>query len=194
CDSRKEPRTQPAGKDFEDQAFELSVDWLRARADVLAAQQRHEDPSAPARVLVVCASPRNDKTCPGEASKTWRLMQVACTTLADEGCDSDALDLSVLASDYQRVIYPCKACVSTAMPLCHWPCSCYPNHALGQVNDWMAEIYPRWVAAHGVLIVTPVHWFQVPSPLKLMMDRLVCADGGNPDPTRTRGKDPKAAK
>ena len=27
-----------------------------------------------------------------------------------------------------------------------------------------------------------------------MMDRLVCADGGNPDPTRTHGKDAKAAK
>ena len=49
-----------------------------------------------------------------------------------------------------RQILPCKACVSTAMPLCHWPCSCYPNHAMGQVNDWMNEIYPRWVAAHGV--------------------------------------------
>jgi multimeric flavodoxin WrbA len=27
-----------------------------------------------------------------------------------------------------------------------------------------------------------------------MMDRLVCADGGNPDPTRTGGKDAKKAK
>jgi hypothetical protein len=27
-----------------------------------------------------------------------------------------------------------------------------------------------------------------------MMDRLVCADGGNPDPTSTGGKDPKKAK
>jgi hypothetical protein len=27
-----------------------------------------------------------------------------------------------------------------------------------------------------------------------MMDRLVCADGGNADPTTTRGKDPAAAK
>ena len=44
------------------------------------------------------------------------------------------------------MIYPCKACVSTAMPLCHWPCSCYPNHAMGQTQDWMNEIYPRWVA------------------------------------------------
>jgi hypothetical protein len=27
-----------------------------------------------------------------------------------------------------------------------------------------------------------------------MIDRLVCADGGNPDPTSTSGKDPKKAK
>jgi hypothetical protein len=35
-----------------------------------------------------------------------------------------------------------------------------PNNAMGQTNDWMAELYPRWVAAHGVLIVCPVHWYQ----------------------------------
>ena len=64
----------------------------------------------------------------------------------------------------------------------------------GQVGDWMNEIYPRWVAAHGILIVTPVHWNQAPSVLKLMIDRLVCADGGNPDPTSTHGKDPAKAK
>ena len=92
------------------------------------------------------------------------------------------------------MIYPCKACVSTAQPLCHWPCSCYPNHALGQANDWMNEIYPRWVAAHGVMILCPVHWYQAPASLKLMIDRLVCADGGNPDPTTTHGKDPALAK
>ena len=80
------------------------------------------------------------------------------------------------------MIHPCKACVSTSMALCHWPCSCYPNHAMGQTNDWMAELYPRWVAAHGVLVVCPVHWYQAPASLKLMIDRLVCADGGNPDP------------
>jgi multimeric flavodoxin WrbA len=44
------------------------------------------------------------------------------------------------------------------------------------------------------MIVTPVNWYQVSSPLKLMMDRLVCADGGNPDPTRTQGKDARLAK
>ena len=104
------------------------------------------------------------------------------------------LDLSRLTSEYGRHIHPCKACVSTAMPLCHWPCSCYPNHALGQTNDWMDEIYERWVAAHGVIIVTPVYWYQTPASLKLMIDRLVCADGGNPDPTSTHGKNAGKAK
>jgi multimeric flavodoxin WrbA len=58
----------------------------------------------------------------------------------------------------------------------------------------MNDIYPMWVAAHGIMIVTPVNWYQVSSPLKLMMDRLVCADGGNPDPTRTQGKNAAKAK
>jgi multimeric flavodoxin WrbA len=44
------------------------------------------------------------------------------------------------------------------------------------------------------MVVTPVNWYQVSSPVKLMMDRLVCADGGNPDPTLTHGKDAKRAK
>ena len=106
----------------------------------------------------------------------------------------ELLDLSRLASEYGRHIHPCKACFSTSPALCNWPCSCYPNYSLGQTQDWMNEIYPMWVRAHGVMIVTPVNWYQVSSPLKLMMDRLVCADGGNPDPTRTHGKDAKKAK
>lgn len=101
---------------------------------------------------------------------------------------------SHLAAEYGRNIHPCKGCVSTAMPLCHWPCSCYPNHTLNQTNDRMAEIYQRWTAAHTVIIVTPVYWYQSPSPLKLRIDRLVCADGGNPDPTSTSGKTASKAK
>jgi multimeric flavodoxin WrbA len=58
----------------------------------------------------------------------------------------------------------------------------------------MHEIYPRWVAAHGIMIITPVYWYQAPSVLKLMIDRMVCADGGNPDPTTTHGKQAAEAK
>jgi multimeric flavodoxin WrbA len=58
----------------------------------------------------------------------------------------------------------------------------------------MNEIYERWVSAHGVIVVTPTYWYQAPSVLKLMIDRLVCADGGNSDPTTTHGKSPEEAK
>lgn len=80
------------------------------------------------------------------------------------------------------------------MAFCHWPCSCYPNYSLGQTDDWMKEIHPLWVAAHGIMITTPVHWYQAPTALKAMIDRLVCADGGNPDPSSTHGKVAKEAK
>jgi multimeric flavodoxin WrbA len=193
-DSRKSPRTTPAGPGYVDPSYELSDEWRAASEAVKAAQRRHESRDGPPRVLVVCGAARSDQTCPGEMSKTFRLVQLARGVLEQAGCECDLLDLSHLTSEYGRVIYPCKACVSTAMPLCHWPCSCYPNHALGQVRDWMNDIYPRWVEAHGVLIVTPVYWYQAPSALKLMIDRLVCADGGNPDPTTTSGKDPAKAK
>src|SRR5262245_2201043 len=70
------------------------------------------------------------------------------------------LDLSRTTSEYGRTIHPCKACASTSMALCHWPCSCYPNYSLGQVHDWMNDIYPLWVAAHGIMIIAPVNWYQ----------------------------------
>jgi len=193
-DSRKSPRTRKAGPGFADPEHELSVEWLNARDQIMAAQNRHETAKV-SRVLLICASPRTDQTCPSEMSKTFRLTKAAEDIFATaDDVEVDLLDLSRLIAEYGRVIYPCKACVSTAMPLCHWPCSCYPNHYLGQTQDWMHEIYPRWVAAHGIMIVCPVHWYQVPSVFKLMMDRLVCADGGNPDPTSTHGKTPEEAK
>lgn len=194
AEGRKAPRTRAAGAGFARPGMQLSQEWLETRARLHQAQQRWAEPATPTRVLLVAGAARNDGTCPGEVSKTWRLTCIARDTLAAADIDTDVLDLSRLQSDYARTIHPCKGCVSTAMPLCHWPCSCYPNHALGQTGDWMAEIYERWVAAHGVLVLAPTYWYQSPSPLKLMIDRLVCADGGNPDPTRTNGKDPQAAK
>jgi multimeric flavodoxin WrbA len=194
CESRKAPRTHKAGPEFADPDYDLSDEWRATRNRLIAAEKRQRDAATQSRVLLICAASRNDGTCPGEISKTFRLVNEADAILKDAGIHVDRLDLSLLTSEYGRKIHPCKACVSTAMPLCHWPCSCYPNHALGQADDWMAEIYERFAAAHGVLIVTPVYWDQVPSGLKLMMDRLVCADGGNPDPTTTSGKDPKKAK
>ena len=191
----KAPRTREAGGEFANPKHEVSIEWLATRDRIKEAQLEFERGDTQARILLICASPRTDETCPSEMSKTFRMAKLAKECFENQGGFSvDFLDLSQIVSEYGHNIFPCKACVSTAMPLCHWPCSCYPNHYMGQVHDWMNEIYPRWVAAHGVMIITPVHWYQAPSVLKLMMDRLVCADGGNPDPTTTDGKDAAKAK
>ena len=192
---RKSPRTRKAGSEFADPDYDLAIDWINARAAIDAAQAEHDSRTGPARFLLINASSRSEHTCPGEMSKSYRLVKLAQAVIEEPGDTRvEVLDLSRLASEFGRKIYPCKACFSTAAALCHWPCSCYPNYSLGQTHDWMNEIYPMWVAAHGVMIVTPVNWYQVSSPLKLMMDRLVCSDGGNTDPTTTHGKDAAAAK
>ncbi len=194
AEGRKAPLTQKAGSGYVDPEYELSMEWVATKRRIDAAQKQWSKQTTRSRVLLICGSARNDGTCPGEMSKTFRLMELARETLEKAEIETDVLDLSLLTSEYGRNIHPCKGCVSTAMPLCHWPCSCYPNHALNQTNDWMAEIYERWTAAHAVIIFSPVYWYQSPSPLKLMIDRLVCADGGNPDPTSTSGKKPGKAK
>lgn len=192
---RKSPNVHPAGRGFAVPSYELPVEWLAARRAIDEAGKKQRDQRSRSRFLVINGSARSDQSCSGEVSKSWRLCQHVIKTIgAQPRTETDFLDLSRLTSEYGRVIYPCKGCVSTAQPLCHWPCSCYPNHAMGQTGDWMNELYPRFAAAHGVLIVTPVNWYQAPSVLKLLIDRLVCADGGNPDPTTTDGKDPLLAK
>ncbi len=193
-DQRKSPLTRKAGPGHADPDYDLSLDWIAARDAVAAAQARHVNPGRPRRALIINGSSRSEHSCPGEMSKSWRLAQIARDVLDGHGVETETLDLSRLTAEFGREIHPCKACFSTAAALCHWPCSCYPNYSLGQVHDWMNDIYPMWTAADGIFIVTPVNWYQVSSPFKLMMDRLVCADGGNPDPSSTQGKDAARAK
>lgn len=191
---RKSPRTVKAGPGYADPEYELAVDWLKAKAAIEKARAEYDQEGRAPRVLLVNASSRSEHTCPGEMSKSYRLAALAQEVLERTGVETELLDLSRTTSEYGRNIHPCKACFSTAAPLCHWPCSCYPNYSLGQTQDWMNEIYPLWVRADGILIVSPVNWYQVSSPLKAMMDRMVCADGGNPDPTLIQGKSADLAK
>ena len=161
-DSDKSPQTRKAGAQFAKPNFELDVEWLAARQAIHQAKKAHDSKKTPLRILLINGSPRSDNTCPGEMSKSHRLCESAKKIFQKSKIEFEYLDLSRLTSEYGRNIHPCKACVSTAMPMCHFPCSCYPNQALGQTQDWMNEIYPMWMRAHGVMIVTPVHWYSPP--------------------------------
>ena len=134
-ESRKSPVTRKAGPEFADPDYDLSVEWLEARAKLRNAEATQKSPGTKSRVLVICASARNDGTCPGEISKSYRMSNLAGEILKSANIEVDLLDLSLVTSEYGKKIHPCKGCVSTAMPLCHWPCSCYPNHSLHQTDD-----------------------------------------------------------
>ena len=190
---RKSPRTQRAGQGYADPDYDLAVDWIAARQAILAAERRFR--TKPARRPSFSSTPPREASTPAPARcRRASGCEIAQEVLEAGGVEVNLLDLSRTVSEYGRHIHPCKTCFSTSAALCHWPCSCYPNYSLGQTQDWMNDIYPMWVEAHGVMIVTPVNWYQASSPLKLMMDRLVCADGGNTDPTSTSGKDAAKAK
>ena len=76
-EDRKAPRTAKAGPGFADPNYKLSVEWRETRDRLLAAEARQKDPATQSRVLVVCGSSRNDGSCPGEISKTYRLAKLA---------------------------------------------------------------------------------------------------------------------
>src|SRR5436190_19894945 len=112
---RKAPHTRKAGAGYADPDYDLSVDWSGTRKEIQAATARQHDSASPSRILLINGSARSDQTCPGEMSKTYRLAQVAREVIeAEKRFEVDFLDLSHLTSEYGRVIYPCKACVSTA--------------------------------------------------------------------------------
>jgi len=109
----KSPRTRRAGRGFSDPEFALPIEWLETRSALQRAQKHQKNPRANSRILLINGSTRSDQTCPGEMSKTFRLAKMAEEIFARaKGIEVDLLDLSRLASEYGRTIYPCKACVS----------------------------------------------------------------------------------
>src|SRR4051812_18150919 len=76
-DSRKAPVTHKAGEGYADPNYDLSVEWTETRARLARAEANRNEAGARSRVLLIIGSARNDGTCPGEISKTFRLAEVA---------------------------------------------------------------------------------------------------------------------
>jgi multimeric flavodoxin WrbA len=128
------------------------------------------------RLVVFSASPRNKKTCPGQSGKTADIAKQAAKSLPKH-IKVDFVDLSVKGDGV--IVQPCKGCVSTAGGYhCHWKCTCYgPGSAGEKLNDLMfgAKIYDKLEKADGFALFTPINWYSVPTQVKAMFDRLVCA-------------------
>ena len=57
-DGRKAPLTQPAGREFADPTYPISMEWLQTRQRLKAAQAVWSDSASPSRVLLICGSGR----------------------------------------------------------------------------------------------------------------------------------------
>lgn len=145
----------------------------------------------PFRVLLIAGSDRRQYNCPGVDSKARTLM----LRMADRLPAEWEIDLEDLGNVFGRArIQSCNACVSTSMALCVWPCNCYEKQNKKEPDlMWDLDLYARLDLADAWAIVGPVNWYAPASNLKLMFDRLVCMNGGNPCEESIKHKDPELA-
>ena len=150
-----------------------------------------DSPDEKVRVLLVQGSPRAADNCPQQEPKTAKLVNQLADDKDFSDVELDVLDLAVR----DQIVQPCKACVSTAAPLCVWHCNCYePNSK--DFPDLMHDenVYQRLERSHGFIIFTPIHWYGPSTMVKAMFDRLVCANGGLQFPDLIDGKDADKAR
>jgi multimeric flavodoxin WrbA len=145
----------------------------------------------PFRVFIIAGSNRRQYNCPGVDSKARTLM----LRMAERLPQSWEIDIEDLGNVYGRArIQSCNACVSTSMALCVWPCNCYePKNEAEPDLMWDLDMYSRLDLADAWAIIGPVNWYGPSSNLKLMFDRLVCANGGNPREDLIDHKNPELA-
>src|SRR5436305_11888360 len=145
----------------------------------------------PFRVLVISGSDRRQYNCPGVDSKSRTLL----LRMADRLPKEWEIDLEDLGNVYGRArIQSCNACVSTSMALCCWPCNCYePGNGDEPDLMWNLDLYARLDLADAWAIISPINWYGPSSNLKLMFDRLICMNGGNPREDLIKHKDPELA-
>jgi hypothetical protein len=134
----------------------------------------------PLRVLLVAGSQRRLKSCPGLDSKARALMHRMAARLPFGW----QIDLEDLGNEHGKPkIQPCNACVSSSMALCVWPCNCYGPHSDHQPDLlWDLDLYGRLARADAWAFIGPINWYGPTSNFKLLFDRLVCMNGGNPRP------------
>jgi hypothetical protein len=145
----------------------------------------------PFRVLILSGSNRRQYNCPGVDSKGRALM----LRMADRLPPDWEIDYEDLGNVFGRArIQSCNACVSTSMALCVWPCNCYEKENKDEPDlMWNLDLYARLDLADAWAVVGPVNWYAPTSNLKLMFDRLVCMNGGNPREELIDHKNPEKA-
>ena len=103
------------------------------------------------KVIGIQASPR------GKESNTLRLMTAVLTGAAEEGAETELIDL------YTRKIEYCTACGT-----CYMTGEC-------TIFDDFAGIFDSLMDADGIVLGAPNYIDSVPAPMKALFDRLADA-------------------
>ena len=150
-----------------------------------------DEEQRPLRVLIIAGSQRRLHSCPGLDSKARAFMHRMLGRLPI-GWQIDHEDIG---NEHGKArIQPCNACVSSSMALCVWPCNCYGPHSDNQPDlMWNLDMYGRLARADAWAFIGPINWYGPTSNFKLMFDRLVCMNGGNPRPDLIEKKNTELA-
>lgn len=102
-------------------------------------------------ILGINASPRKH-------GNTSKMLSIALKAAESEGARVEAIHL------YDYRIKPCMGCLSDEPKKCRYPCVIN--------DDDMGVLYEKVLEADGLIIASPIYWFNVPGQLKNFIDRL----------------------
>lgn len=126
------------------------------------------------KIMVFQGSTRHKDSCPEMMSKSHYMVDYIKRTFSDKA-QLDICDLSIQRD--KPNIQPCKGCISSAGGFhCHWYCSCYSKDSKVPDLIYEEDIYKRLEECDAFIVVTPIHWYAPSSTVKLLFDRLVCAN------------------
>lgn len=94
---------------------------------------------------------------PRKYGNTFKMLKVALLAAEREGARTRLINL------YDCDIRPCLGCLTDEQTSCRYPCV---------IDDDMKWIYDEILKADGIIIATPVYWYNVSGPVKNFIDRL----------------------
>ncbi|HFB83709.1 MAG TPA: flavodoxin family protein [Thermodesulfatator sp.] len=107
-----------------------------------------------AKVVGILGSPRR-------YGDTQLLLRLALRAAEHDGCQTELIWL------YEEEIKPCLGCVSEDVKACRFPCI---------FEDYGKLILQKIREAEGIILASPIYWYNVSGPMKNLLDRLTCLE------------------
>jgi len=94
---------------------------------------------------------------PRKNGNTMKMLSVALKAAEYEGANTKIYHL------YDYEIKQCKGCLCDDLLRCKYPC---------EIEDDMKLLYDEIIKADGLIIASPIYWYNVSAPVKNLIDRM----------------------